>query len=565
MFPVRKLTMELMSHCSSFLLPSIPPETRPSLTYALVVLNQRLPRFTPLLWKHAQLRLCADGGANRVFDEMPQLMPNEDALDVQKRFRPDVIKGDMDSIRPEVLGFYSNLGTKIVDESHDQETTDLHKCVAYIRDFASNLDNSNVCILVAGALGGRFDHEIGNINVLCRFSDIRIILLSDDCLIQLLPKSHRHEIHILPSVEGPHCGLIPIMTPSAISTTTGLKWNLEDTRQQHSPMPHRSLSLNLMFFALSITLASPPILASRKSVASDLIALLGSRAEASRINKSEAKALRSCFKFLVHPPLAPNSIELGSGRREMVQRFDWRWTLESVDGEDRTAVEDELVWWPPEPVMELARIAVDSGGDPAEIHRALDPTVLIVPDIEGSRECHCELTTTPYGRCFVSEDLNYYVAFLFELIASRGPSIGLNITLNRFDLFHGHVFLSSGNGRLGILFHAREYPAYDKNVFPYNMGYCQKGSCVACDGSMNLRNILWLAPLPSNFSKGWTAPGVLVALDAHPGGIIFKDLVPDYVDDARTIYEADVFGDVVFDVNYLNVGDEVAEYRLFIC
>ncbi|KAK9086422.1 hypothetical protein Syun_028816 [Stephania yunnanensis] len=198
MLPVRKLAMELMSHCSAFLLPSIPPETRPSLTYALVVLNQRLPRFTPLLWKHAQLRLCADGGANRVFDEMPQLMPNEDAPDVQNRFLPDVIKGDMDSIRPEVLGFYSNL----------------------------------VCILVAGALGGRFDHEIGNINVLCRFSGIRIILLSDDCLIQLLPKSHRHEIHILPSVEGPHCGLIPIMTPSAISTTTGLKWNLDNTEMK---------------------------------------------------------------------------------------------------------------------------------------------------------------------------------------------------------------------------------------------------------------------------------------------------------------------------------------------
>lgn len=35
-------------------------------------------------------------------------------------------------------------GTKVVDESHDQDTTDLHKCVAYIRDFAPNLDRSNV-------------------------------------------------------------------------------------------------------------------------------------------------------------------------------------------------------------------------------------------------------------------------------------------------------------------------------------------------------------------------------------------------------------------------------------
>lgn len=40
--------------------------------------------------------------------------------------------------------------------------------------------------------------------------------------------------------------------------------------------------------------------------------------------------------------------------------------------------ENEMVWWPPEPVMELARLAVDSGGDPEAIHRALDPTVLLV-------------------------------------------------------------------------------------------------------------------------------------------------------------------------------------------
>lgn len=31
--------------------------------------------------------------------------------------------------------------------------------------------------------------------------------------------------------------------------------------------------------------------------------------------------------------------------------------------------------------------------------------------------------------------------------------------------------------------------------------------------------------------------GVLVVLDAHPGGIIYKDIIPDYVDYVRTIYE----------------------------
>ncbi|KAL9686923.1 hypothetical protein QQ045_031317 [Rhodiola kirilowii] len=56
--------------------------------YALVVLNQSIPRFTPLLWQHAEIRLCADGGANK--------------------------------------------GTQVFDESQDQDTTDLHKCINYI-------------------------------------------------------------------------------------------------------------------------------------------------------------------------------------------------------------------------------------------------------------------------------------------------------------------------------------------------------------------------------------------------------------------------------------------------
>ncbi|XP_043710040.1 thiamine pyrophosphokinase 1 isoform X1 [Telopea speciosissima] len=224
--------MDLMHHSSSFLLPSIPVDIKPNRTYALVVLNQRLPRFTPLLWKHAQLRLCADGGANRIFDEMPELFPQEDSLHVRNRYKPDVITGDMDSIRSDVMEFYSNMGTKILDESNDQDTTDLHKCVSFVQDSTPELDKSDLCILATGALGGRFDHEIGNINVLFRFSNIRIILISDDCLIHLLPRTHQHEIHILSSVEGPHCGLIPIGMPSAKTTTTGLQWDLNDTEMR---------------------------------------------------------------------------------------------------------------------------------------------------------------------------------------------------------------------------------------------------------------------------------------------------------------------------------------------
>lgn len=223
-----------------------------------------------------------------------------------------------------------------------------------------------------------------------------------------------------------------------------------------------------------------------------------------------------------------------------------------------------MVWWPPMPVMELARLAVDSGGDPGIIHWALDPTPLPVPDVEGLKKDKCQLTRTPNGYRFANKDLNSYFEFIFELIVERAPSIGINMSLSRYDFFHGHLFLASGSGRLGILFHAREYPSFDKEKFPYNMGFCQTGSNVMYDDSMNLRNILWLAPLPSNVTKAWLAPGILAALDAHPGGIIYEKLVPEYVDYVRTIYEDD-FGEVVVDINYFNIDGAAPGGKIFIC
>nr|XP_027126672.1 thiamine pyrophosphokinase 1-like [Coffea arabica] len=232
--------MDVMIHSSNFLLPNpaaaaaadnINGLTSRPRKYALIILNQRLPRMTPLLWSHAQLRVCADGGANRLFDELPKFFPQDDAVAVRKKYKPDVIKGDMDSVRTEVVDFYSNLGTAIIDASYDQDTTDLHKCVIYIHGL-SDPQKSNLYILVVGALGGRFDHEIGNINVLYHFSSMRIILLNDDCLIQLLPGTHHHEIHINPSIEGPHCGLAPFGMPSQSTTTTGLQWDLRNTEMK---------------------------------------------------------------------------------------------------------------------------------------------------------------------------------------------------------------------------------------------------------------------------------------------------------------------------------------------
>ncbi|KAI7745161.1 hypothetical protein M8C21_001583 [Ambrosia artemisiifolia] len=306
-----------------------------------------------------------------------------------------------------------------------------------------------------------------------------------------------------------------------------------------SSLPFKFAFILSFSLTASSSSSTKPFPKKPSATAGDILSLLGTPHQASSVDPHLASQLKSCFKFLV--PFTPPSTELTPrSLSDLDIKFPRRMLIPSkhrlCDSDSVTRRQNELVWSPPPSVLDIARLAFDSGADPSSIQRALDPAIIYVPDVEGSNEDRCQLTRTPYGRRFINEELNSYMAFLFKLIADRGPEVGLNVSLNRFDFFHGHLFIAA-DGRVGILFHAKEYPAYDKEVFPYNMGYCQKGSNVTYDESMNLRNILWLAPLPSNSTSDWSAPGVLVVLDAHPGGIIYRDIIPDYVDYARTIYE----------------------------
>jgi len=75
------------------------------------------------------------------------------------------------------------------------------------------------------------------------------------------------------------------------------------------------------------------------------------------------------------------------------------------------------------------------------------------------------------------------------------PAVCLQVELDRFDLFHSHLFLSHGGGggskSLGLLFHAAEYPARCA-AFPYHLGYCQANSTLEYEErAMDLRNIVY--------------------------------------------------------------------------
>ena len=59
-----------------------------------------------------------------------------------------MVPGDLDSIRPEVAEFYARRGAEVVDESHDQDSTDLQKCLKSVTE--RGLEHATV--LAAGEL-----------------------------------------------------------------------------------------------------------------------------------------------------------------------------------------------------------------------------------------------------------------------------------------------------------------------------------------------------------------------------------------------------------------------------
>ncbi len=68
---------------------------------------------------------------------------------------------------------------------------------------------------------------------------------------------------------------------------------------------------------------------------------------------------------------------------------------------------------------------------------------------------------------------------------------GAQIELTRWDLFHAHCFITPKDRGVGLLFHAKEYPR-ECEAFPYNLGYCQRGSPLEySEREMDFRNLIY--------------------------------------------------------------------------
>lgn len=88
----------------------------------------------------------------------------------------------------------------------------------------------------------------------------RIVLLTGDTIATLLDGPASHTLHVVPTVEGPICGLIPIGGPVDSVTTTGLKWNLSNQRMEWGVLTSTSNEIDPSFGGVVTVETSQPLL-----------------------------------------------------------------------------------------------------------------------------------------------------------------------------------------------------------------------------------------------------------------------------------------------------------------
>ena len=93
---------------------------------------------------------CADGGANIVY---------------QLNLIPKKIYGDLDSIKDEVKDFYTKKNVKFIKFNVEKDYTDSE---LVLNEIEKKYDK----IYAIAALGGSIDHELTNINLLNRYSNL---------------------------------------------------------------------------------------------------------------------------------------------------------------------------------------------------------------------------------------------------------------------------------------------------------------------------------------------------------------------------------------------------------
>lgn len=148
--------------------------------------------------------ICADGGAETV-----------------KRINlvPHLIVGDLDSISQGTLEEFRQLGSRVEQYSTQKDETDLE--VAVKEAIQKGCDD----IVVCGALGGRFDHSLGNLSILRRKNPRNVRVWFDDGEVEVQMIRRSLKIH---GQKGDLISLIPCSRRVLGIETEGLQYALKN-------------------------------------------------------------------------------------------------------------------------------------------------------------------------------------------------------------------------------------------------------------------------------------------------------------------------------------------------
>ncbi|KAK7184507.1 hypothetical protein DPSP01_013934 [Paraphaeosphaeria sporulosa] len=193
----------------------------------LLILNQPISDFAVFaqLWTRSRYRLCADGGANRLYDMFcGELKARRDD------FIPDSIHGDLDSLRDDVRSYYANRGAE-VSQDPDQYSTDFGKAMQKITANHSPASLEAREVLVLGTLSGRVDQGLGMLHEMIREETmdprLRLWLYSETNVSFILRDSQNVIKGALSSRSfTENVGILPVYGPATISTA-GLEWNVQ--------------------------------------------------------------------------------------------------------------------------------------------------------------------------------------------------------------------------------------------------------------------------------------------------------------------------------------------------
>lgn len=227
----------------------------------LLILNQGLAGMNILqLWNNTQLHVCADGGANQLYEYFGE---NEKARALHI---PHFIVGDLDSLTDKTRAYYALHGTIVIpqltqyatdfDKSllvsrlyfHSEETRaklqdyekiDEHDGLAQLELEVSTppTEADDIYVYALGGIGGRFDQTIASMHQLYKLSEqykyIDILFITSSDIVFLVKKGKNYIEYSLKQLwnaqdKVPVCGLLPLGNTPVTLNTSGLKYDVTD-------------------------------------------------------------------------------------------------------------------------------------------------------------------------------------------------------------------------------------------------------------------------------------------------------------------------------------------------